>query len=99
MAMQPDDATFLDADVLVIGGGLAGCWAALRAAEHGANVILADKGYISRAGCSPMSGGVMTGPTPQDDLDIWADEFVRSGGYMNNQDWLESFLVDQVERV
>ncbi len=93
------EPTFLSTDVLVIGGGLAGCWAALRAAEHGAHVILADKGYISRAGCSPMSGGVMTGPTPQDNLDIWADEFVRSGGYMNNQDWLEAFLADQVERI
>jgi succinate dehydrogenase/fumarate reductase flavoprotein subunit len=97
--MQPDDATFLDADVLVIGGGLAGCWAAMRAAEHGARVILVDKGYISRAGCSPMSGGVMTGPTPQDDLDSWAAEFVRSGGYMNNQEWLEVFLEEQVERI
>ena len=97
--MRADEATCLTTDVLVIGGGLAGCWAALRALEHGAKVIVADKGYVSRAGCSPMSGGVMTGPTPQDDLDVWADEFVHSGGYMNNQDWLESFLEDQVERV
>ena len=31
-------------DVLVIGGGMAGAWAASAAAEAGAKVILADKG-------------------------------------------------------
>ena len=97
--MRADEPTHLAADVLVVGGGLAGCWAALRAAQNGARVLIAEKGYVSRAGCSPMSGGVMTAPTPDDDLDVWADEFIRSGGYMNNQEWLESFLADQVERV
>ena len=31
------------ADVLVIGGGPAGCWAAIAAAQAGASVVLADK--------------------------------------------------------
>ena len=34
------DATRLDCDVLVIGGGTAGTMAALSAAENGANVLL-----------------------------------------------------------
>ena len=88
------DAT-IDADVLVIGGGLAGCWAALRACESGARTLLVDKGYVSRAGCSPLSGGVMTAPLPGDDLDVWASEIVERGGYMNNQDWLDAFLEEQ----
>src|SRR5262249_28754895 len=58
-------------DVLVVGGGLAGCWAALRACQSGARTLLVDKGYVSRAGCSPLSGGVMTAPLPSDDLDAW----------------------------
>jgi succinate dehydrogenase/fumarate reductase flavoprotein subunit len=32
----------LEADVLVIGGGFAGCWAALRAADLKATVTLVD---------------------------------------------------------
>lgn len=43
----------LTADVLVIGGGPAGMWAALTAAQHGASVALAEKGYAGTAG--PLS--------------------------------------------
>jgi succinate dehydrogenase/fumarate reductase flavoprotein subunit len=45
--------TQLSADVLVIGGGPAGAWAALAAAETGASVIVAEKGYTGTAG--PLS--------------------------------------------
>ena len=31
-------------DVLVLGGGMAGCYAAIAAARHGAKVILVEKG-------------------------------------------------------
>lgn len=43
----------LTADVLVIGGGPAGIWAALTAAQHGAQVVIAEKGYVGTAG--PLS--------------------------------------------
>ncbi len=45
-----------DADVLVIGGGPAGCWAACNAAQHGARVILVDKGYCGSSGATAPSG-------------------------------------------
>jgi succinate dehydrogenase/fumarate reductase flavoprotein subunit len=93
--MNPADRE-ITTDVLVVGGGLAGCWAALRACESGARTLLVDKGYVSRAGCSPLSGGVMTAPLSTDDLDVWAGEICERGGYMNNQEWLDQFLADQV---
>lgn len=37
-------------DVLVIGGGLAGCSAAIRARELGSSVILVEKGHVRRSG-------------------------------------------------
>ncbi|WP_248281357.1 FAD-binding protein [Azoarcus sp. TTM-91] len=37
-------------DVLVIGGSLAGAWAALAAARTGARVVLAEKGWMGTAG-------------------------------------------------
>ncbi|MGD1117871.1 MAG: FAD-dependent oxidoreductase [Dehalococcoidales bacterium] len=40
----------IDADVLVIGGGIAGCWAAIAAARQGLNVVLAEKGDTVRSG-------------------------------------------------
>ena len=43
----------IDIDVLVIGGGIAGCWAAISAARQGVRVALIEKGDVSRSG----SGG------------------------------------------
>ena len=40
------------ADVLVIGGGLAGCYAAIHAAKRGAEVIVVEKGSTVRAGAA-----------------------------------------------
>ncbi len=40
----------IDADVLVIGGGIAGCWAAINAARQGLNVALVEKGDTVRSG-------------------------------------------------
>ena len=40
------------ADVLILGGGVAGCHAAINAAKKGARVVLIDKGPVRRSGCS-----------------------------------------------
>ncbi|MDE1149892.1 MAG: FAD-binding protein [Azospirillaceae bacterium] len=46
----------LETDVLIIGGGLAGCWAAIAAAQAGADTILADKGYCGTSGVTATAG-------------------------------------------
>ena len=59
MGMAPtpqSDGLELEADVLVIGGGLAGAWAASAAAREGASVILADKGYCGTSGVTATAG-------------------------------------------
>lgn len=40
----------IDTDVLVIGGGIAGCWAAISAARQGMKVALVEKGDTVRSG-------------------------------------------------
>ena len=50
------DSDSLQADVLVIGGGPAGTWAAWQAARDGATVVLADKGYVGTSGATAPSG-------------------------------------------
>lgn len=49
----------ITADVLVIGGGPAGVWAALAAVEDGASVVVAEKGYLGTSG--PFGIGANTG--------------------------------------
>jgi len=40
----------IDTDVLIIGGGIAGCWAAISAARKGVRVTLVEKGDTVRSG-------------------------------------------------
>ena len=46
----------LEADVLVIGGGMAAAWAAIGAAREGAAVTLVDKGYLGTSGVTATAG-------------------------------------------
>ncbi|WP_455825730.1 FAD-dependent oxidoreductase [Pseudomonas graminis] len=48
--------TELSCDVLIVGGGLAGTWAAVAAAREGARVILVDKGYCGTSGVTATAG-------------------------------------------
>jgi succinate dehydrogenase/fumarate reductase flavoprotein subunit len=42
----------IETDVLIIGGGLAGCMAAIKAAEHGIRVVIAEKANTENSGCA-----------------------------------------------
>jgi succinate dehydrogenase/fumarate reductase flavoprotein subunit len=46
----------LETDVLIIGGGMAACWAAIGAARQGAEVILVDKGFVGTSGVTATAG-------------------------------------------
>jgi len=54
--MSMHDVLSLTADVLVIGGGMAGAWAAGAAAKAGASVILVEKGYCGTSGVTAAAG-------------------------------------------
>ncbi len=75
-----DQEQEIDADVLVIGGGIAGCWAAINAARQGVNVVLVEKGDTIRSG----AGGpgcdhwcdAPANPLSNVDPDEWAEHMV-----------------------
>jgi succinate dehydrogenase/fumarate reductase flavoprotein subunit len=45
-------------DVLVVGGGMAGVFAAVKAHDAGAKVLLVDKGAVGRSGQTPFARGI-----------------------------------------
>ncbi|MFX0057698.1 MAG: FAD-dependent oxidoreductase [Candidatus Heimdallarchaeota archaeon] len=45
-----DEQSEISADILVLGGGIAGCWAAIAAAKKGVKVVLIEKGATIRSG-------------------------------------------------
>ncbi len=49
------DISILKTDILIVGGGGAGMRAAIEAASHGCEVIIANKGPVGRSGTTPMA--------------------------------------------
>lgn len=85
-------------DVLVIGGGLAGCWAAIRAKNIAPSVTLVDKAVVSRSGCSPWAYYFLA-PPQEKDLSLWKKELVEKGDFLNNQDWIDALLMEHAQRL
>ncbi len=61
----------IDTDVLVIGGGIAGAFAAYKARASGSRVLLVDRSYFGRSGCSALASGVYPSYMPGDKLEDW----------------------------
>jgi len=79
--------TEVSGDVLVLGGGIAGCWAAISAARMGAKVVLVEKGATIKSG-SGGSGCDHWLNTPHPGSPVTAEEVVEwelgmTGGYTN----------------
>ncbi|MBI4331316.1 MAG: FAD-binding protein [Chloroflexi bacterium] len=89
----------IQCDVLVIGGGLAGCWAAARAREFAPRVILVDMARVGKSGKSSFSGAAILCPDASDDLDVWQKEIVEKGQYLNDQDWVRVLLEEHPARL
>ncbi|MEK4004313.1 FAD-binding protein [Paenibacillus sp. FSL H3-0333] len=85
-------------DVLVLGGGPAGAWAAWSAASQGAKVILADKGYLGTSGATAPGGTTLLVIPPVAELREQAvQDRLKAGGYLSENAWIHRVL-DQVEQ-
>lgn len=86
MGMKIDQKEVLYTDILIIGGGTAGCYAALTIREHSDySVVIAEKANIKRSGClaagvNALNAYIVKGRKPQDYVDYAkkdADNIVR----------------------
>jgi len=75
-------------DVLVVGGGCAGCYAALRARDFTEKVLIVSKGYVGPGSVSATLGGGINICFPDDDKELWMREIVERGEYLNDQEWV-----------
>ena len=70
--MQQMETKRLNTDVLIIGGGTAGCYAALTLRKHSdVSVLIAEKADIRRSGClaagvNAINAYITEGKTPED---------------------------------
>ncbi|MFF5488080.1 FAD-binding protein [Streptomyces virginiae] len=87
-------------DVLVVGGGPAATWAALGAAEAGARVVLADKGYCGTSGATAAGGtGVWYVPPEPASREAAMASREGLGGYLADRRWMARVLDETYDRM
>lgn len=88
-----NDELSLEADVLILGGGPAGTWAAITAASFGSRVILCDKGYCGTSGATAPAG-TNTWYIPPDAEKRHAAMSQREtlGTFLTDRKWMERAL-------
>src|SRR5271170_6956071 len=69
------DPIAIDTDVLVIGSGAAGMYAAIEAARNGAHVLLADRSLIGRGGATVMAQMTVACALGEETPDTWQDHY------------------------
>ena len=84
--------------VLVVGGGIAACFAAIRAAEAGARVIMADKGTVGRSGQTPYADCFLVFQKDRQDLAAAEAELARHSEYLNDRYWTRLTLLESEAR-
>ncbi|MCC6473289.1 MAG: FAD-binding protein [Burkholderiales bacterium] len=90
----------IQTDVLVIGGGMAGFFAAMKAREQGLDVTLTDKAFAGKSGSTHFSEGdiVYFRQDLGHDAKEWVDLISRNSEYLNNREWDEICLLEAEAR-
>src|SRR4051794_38809040 len=91
--------TELSADVLILGGGPAGTWAAVAAAAAGATVVLADKGFCGTSGAAAAGGNNLWYVPPGPGGDAAVDVRDRMAGGLTARDWMFRTLDETWRRI
>ena len=95
MAVKPIVHT---SDVLIIGGGFSGMWAAIRASQQGRSVLVVDKGPRDWRGLGMVSGGDMIVMQPEFDVKDLLDELVYYYDGLCDQEQLAVILEASYDR-
>ncbi|MDP6483060.1 MAG: FAD-binding protein [Nitrospinota bacterium] len=91
-----------NADVLIVGGGLAGLWAAIRALQcrPDLSVLVVDAAYIGKSGHAYFAQGQLVTWLPEeDDLDEWVEDVARGNEWLCPQDMVEDCLKNSLARI
>src|SRR5580693_4327778 len=76
---MPSETIFIETDVLVIGSGAAGMYAAIEAARRGAQeglqVLLADRSLIGRGGATVMAQMTVAAALGEETPDDWRHHY------------------------
>ncbi|MBF0471804.1 MAG: FAD-dependent oxidoreductase, partial [Gammaproteobacteria bacterium] len=83
----------IETDVLVVGGGGAGCTAAITAAAHGAKVMLVTKLKLGDSNTVMAEGGIQASIQPTDTPQMHYDDTLRAGHDLSDKDLVEMLVM------
>lgn len=92
----------LSTDVLIVGGGGAGLRAAVSAAEQNVDVILVNKGMITRSGITPTAEFGILGQVdicPGDSKEELYNDIIRVGYQLSDQNLVNVYVRDIRKRI
>jgi succinate dehydrogenase/fumarate reductase flavoprotein subunit len=96
-----DNDEYINTDILVIGGGLGGCFAAVKAAEAGAKVVIFEKANILRSG--QLGTGISSMQLIHPDYNYSFREFaklnVEAASGIADEDVCYEFAKDTLDRI
>ena len=78
MALDKIADKVFETDMMIMGGGIAGCYCAMKAAEQGLDVLLVEKSKTDRSGSGAMGEDhyepvPCDGVTPREFVDLWLE--------------------------
>ncbi len=94
-------SSLIGTDVLVIGSGMAGLFAAIKAYDAGASVLMVSKGRLGASGQTPFAKGIFEfdEKTSNVSLDEFVDKVSRSALGSNNRAYTRQMAAHSKERV
>ena len=85
----------LTCDVLVLGGGLSGCFAAIAAAQKGQSVVLVEKGAVERSGSAGTGFDHWESACTNPCSEVTPEEIAKA--YVDEQDWYSKGIAHYIE--
>lgn len=93
----------IETDILVIGGGGAGAYAAYEASKRGRPVTLVVKGFLGKSGSTPLAPGAIAGvgpwKHPQDSQDLHFRDTLKGGAFLNEQRLVRIMVQEAPKRI
>lgn len=92
---EMDQEETIDSDVLVLGGGLSGCFAAIAAARKGLSVTVVEKGAVEKSGAAGTGFDHWESACTNPCSGVTPEEIAEA--YVREQDWYSNGIAHYIE--
>ena len=86
-----------EADLVIIGTGFAGIFAAIEATKHGKSVVMVDKGSVGWSGLSPWASDSRPFDKTIYNREEWIHNISTNTEWINDRKWLDIFLDESLD--